>query len=105
MARQVISLNGVWDVVFDEREKLKPDCFKKRVKRFRVFKAHDEIPFSDCLIFIGAKGRILFNQLKIDDAVAGVESADLLSFELDGLFEGLVREGRKGKTADNDFRS
>ena len=33
MSRKTISLNGTWDVIFDENEKLKADCFKKRRKK------------------------------------------------------------------------
>ena len=29
MARKTISLDGTWDVVFDDTESLKPDCFRK----------------------------------------------------------------------------
>ncbi|MBN2583790.1 MAG: beta galactosidase jelly roll domain-containing protein, partial [Planctomycetes bacterium] len=36
MSRKTISLNGTWDVIFDDNEKLKADCFKTQRKTHAV---------------------------------------------------------------------
>ncbi|NIA21670.1 MAG: hypothetical protein GWP05_06835 [Anaerolineaceae bacterium] len=36
MVRKTISLNGTWEVIFDDNEKLKADCFRKRRKTHKV---------------------------------------------------------------------